>query len=752
MDRYQTIRARIRVERMRTLIEGAPATAAIGTFNAGLVVAAFWGTVPTLVLAAWFAVNAVHNLAVLLDRDWQSAGRSPWPDRRLIIRATALGATWGVLPWLVLPAVDANHLLLLGIIMAGMTAGGAIRLAVTPLAGHLFVWTLATLSATALLVHAAPLAIAQATLLVVLSLFLSRHISQHARATMRNQRTHFELTEQNDTIKMLLNDLHDQSSDWLWETDSVGCVRHASLRFSQASGLRASQLDGRNFAGLFAAGAEQLRQCLADRSVFQNLRVGIQIKSERRCWRLTGRPLYDSEGLYLGFRGVAADVTEAVMASERLSYLAHHDSLTGLANRLRLREEVETALKNGAPDETVALFLLDLDEFKSVNDTMGHPVGDELLAKVGQRLDQRFGDQFVARLGGDEFAILHRSRRGGPAPEAVAESVLQLFSEPFLVAHLELAVSASVGVALLETASSNEIDGLLGDADLALYQAKEARAGFRIFRPAMKAAAQRRHALQQLLSRAVETRALSLRYQPIVNVQTGQTVAQEALLRWHTEEFGEIGPDEFIPIAEESGLMRPIGDWVLETAIAEASGWDRPIRLAVNLSPVQFRDSCLTAVITDAMKRFAFDPRRLELEITESSFLDANEMILTTLRQLKQIGVAIVLDDFGTGYSSLSYLRDLPFDKIKIDRSFTSSMAKDAPSRAIVEAVINLGKALGMAIVAEGVEHPAQAELLRSLGCSEMQGYLISPPMAAPAAGAIVARAAWDTTRASVAA
>lgn len=268
----------------------------------------------------------------------------------------------------------------------------------------------------------------------------------------------------------------------------------------------------------------------------------------------------------------------------------------------------------------------------------------------------------------------------------------------------------------------------------------------------MKEQAQRRHALQQLLSRAIENDSLTLRYQPIVDIRTGRTVAQEALLRWNTAEFGEIGPDEFIPIAEESGLMRAIGDWVLSTAIREAAGWEQPVRLAVNLSPVQFRDSCLTVVITQAMERYGFDPRRLELEITESSFLDANEMILDTLRRLKQIGIAIVLDDFGTGYSSLSYLRDLPFDKIKIDRSFTSSMAKDEPSRAIVEAVINLARALGMAIVAEGVEHPAQVELLRSLGCSEMQGYLISPPMAAPAAGAIVASAAHHNTRGNVAA
>lgn len=288
MDRHQTIEGKIRVERMRALDEGAPATAAAVAVNSVLVVVAFWNTVPTTVLAIWFLINTAHNMAVLLDRDWQSVGRSPGPERRLIIRATVLGIAWGALPWIVLPVADTSQLVLLGIIMAGMTAGGAIRLAVVPAAGHLFVWTLATLCAGALLVHWRPFAVAEVVLLLVLSMFLSRHIRLHGRATTRNQRTRHELWEQNETIKMLLNDLHDQSSDWLWETDADGRIRHASLRFSQASSLRPSQLDGRDFAKLFATGSDELRHCIAGRSVFQNLLAGIQLKGENRCWRLPG--------------------------------------------------------------------------------------------------------------------------------------------------------------------------------------------------------------------------------------------------------------------------------------------------------------------------------------------------------------------------------------------------------------------------------------------------------------------------------
>lgn len=395
------------------------------------------------------------------------------------------------------------------------------------------------------------------------------------------------------------------------------------------------------------------------------------------------------------------------------------------------------------PGSRAALFLLDLDQFKAINDTMGHPVGDELLVAVAQRLATRFGKRdLVARLGGDEFAIFRKDETDEWDAMATSVELLSLFEQPFILSGLELAIRTSVGVAIMDNGSGVGPHELLRDADLALYQAKAEGTGYKTFEPAMNDWATRRHELQQALRLAIHRDELSLVFQPIINLSTGRIGSFEALLRWSSAEFGDVWPSEFIPIAEESGLIGAIGQWVLKEAVAEATSWPDEIAVSVNLSPVQFRSGELASSIEALLVDVGLDQRRLALEITESTFLDANETTRSTLRKLSALGIEIVLDDFGTGYSSLSYLREFHFDTVKIDRSFVRSGETDMASRAIIRAVVDLGHALDMTVTAEGIEQPEQVEMLRELGCDNAQGYLFARPVSGAEARLLIAGSA----------
>lgn len=740
MDRARQLNDRIRAEQLRKLTDEAVPTALIGTVNVALILAAFWSTASTVLLVLWAFANVLHSAVVLADRNWRTALISPWPFRRLLIRTGLLGLLWGALPWILLPGAAENHMLLLGIVIAGMIAGGAVRLAVTSSAANVFVWTMAVPSVGAIVAAGSSLAVLEAALVLSLALFLSRHIRSYSAAQTRMQRTQFELSERNDTIDLLLKDFHDQSSDWLWETDPSGRVQSPSKRFAQAAGIAADTLRGMPFVDLFLLQTDALRAHFDQRSIVRDQQVGLLADGHMRTWSITGRPVYDPDGVYLGYRGVAADVTEKVAAKDRLTYLAHHDSLTGLSNRAQLLETIDAALHSLSEGGSVTLLLLDLDQFKGINDTLGHPVGDGLLTAIGHRLKGAFGEDLVARLGGDEFAILHRSRKTKGSSEDLAAKLRAVFEPPVIFGHLELVVKASVGAAIVNEENAKDADDLLRSADLALYRAKADKSGFKLFEPAMNENAKRRYDLQENLRFAVERDELQLHYQPIVNSGSGRVISNEALLRWNSPTFGEVAPAEFVPIAEESGLMNAIGSWVLERAIRDAGNWSPDIQVSVNLSPVQFRDLTLAARIADTLARHKFDPGRLQLEITESTFLDANDTTRQALDDLRALGASIVLDDFGTGYSSLSYLREFRFDKIKIDRSFVKGMVDDPPTQAIIKTVIDLGRALGINVIAEGVEQPEQAQLLRGLGCAEAQGFLFSRPISAADLAAMLPR------------
>jgi diguanylate cyclase (GGDEF)-like protein/PAS domain S-box-containing protein len=425
------------------------------------------------------------------------------------------------------------------------------------------------------------------------------------------------------------------------------------------------------------------------------------------------------------------DITERSRADERVRHMAHHDLLTGLPNRAMFLEKTDNAAERlRRRGDMFAVLMLDLDRFKDVNDSLGHPAGDALLKDTARRLKSVLNEaEFVARLGGDEFAILQPiAADGRKEASALAERIFNVISEPYDIDGSKIVVGTSIGIALAPF-DGVEPSELMKQADLALYRQKSAgRNGHRFFDAHMTVEADARHQLMNDLRAAISGNQLELHYQLVVDVKTGDPCGAEALVRWPHPRRGNIPPSEFISLAEESGLIVPLGEWVIQTACTAAASWPPHVKVAVNLSPVQFRKGNLLDVVICALVESGLSPERLELEITESILIESHLEILPVIHQLKNLGISIALDDFGTGYSSLSYLTMFPFDKIKIDRSFVQNVMTRPECRAIISAVLALGRGLGMAITAEGVENEEQFELLSSLGVDSIQGYLFGRP------------------------
>ncbi|WP_249141035.1 MULTISPECIES: EAL domain-containing protein [Bradyrhizobium] len=429
---------------------------------------------------------------------------------------------------------------------------------------------------------------------------------------------------------------------------------------------------------------------------------------------------------------VVEDVTERRRANEKIAHMAHYDALTDLPNRSLFREQIERELEKVAQGGQFALLYIDVDEFKGINDSLGHHVGDELLKAVAGRIRSclKPGD-LIARLGGDEFAVIQTGIESSADTIAFVTRIHEAIRRPYHCLGHQLSTDASIGIALAPQ-DGTDLDQLIKNADLAMYGAKaEGRRTYRFFVPAMDASAKARLAMEQDLRQAMIDGGFELHYQPLVNLRSNEVAGCEALLRWRHPERGMVSPAEFIPVAEDTGLITELGDWVLRTACMEAASWPANIRIAVNVSPVQLKCDTLALKIAGALAASGLDPRRLELEITEAVLIRDDEAALSILHQLRAIGVRIALDDFGTGYSSLSYLKRFPFDKIKIDRCFVADIAEEGGAPVIVQAVVNIAAASHMTTVAEGVETEAQREMLRNLGCTEMQGYLFSAPKAA---------------------
>ena len=545
-----------------------------------------------------------------------------------------------------------------------------------------------------------------------------------------------ELEESADTIRLLLRDYEAESADWLWQIDQAGCLRDVCARFADAAGCEPEALEGRELAGLFKTGParELLSRRLLLRESFRDLTLEFDVGGKSRWWTLAARS-HPSGAMH----GVARDVTEARETEARVAYMAHHDVLTGLANRFLFGETLRDTLTSLRRSERAALLYLDLDKFKSINDTLGHSIGDLLLIEAAGRIANTVKKHdLVARLGGDEFAVLLTRFSERQDAVLIAERIVQAMNEPFLIEGQKLSISTSVGVAHQEGPGGSP-DDLLRRADLALYAAKgRGRACHAEFEISMEDKERERTQLEADLRIAVREGQFALYFQPLIRIVTNEIVGFETLVRWEHPRFGVVMPGEFIPIAEDTGLIMPLGEWIIRNAIAEAARWPDKQRVAINLSPLQMRSPRLVPTVLNAIAETGIDPTRIELEITESVLMHDNEANVALLHRLRELGLRISLDDFGTGYSSLNYLRSFPFDKIKIDKCFVRELETREDCRAIIRAITSLASALGMETTAEGVEREDQLNWLRDQGCTEVQGYLTGRPMPAAAAAALI--------------
>ena len=518
-----------------------------------------------------------------------------------------------------------------------------------------------------------------------------------------------------------------------------GRIVDANEAMTELVGLRPDQLVGKHLLDICADSAQvKVRRLLEALSTASDDDTQKRTMTEMELRHTDGRSIpVEALGRVLQYEATNArvvamrDISERKAAEARIRHMAHHDSLTGLPNRSLFHDRLNQALARGNRDaSTVAVLCLDLDRFKNVNDLSGHSIGDELLRQVAERLNNSIrADDTVARLSGDEFAVIQVGVSHPDGPAVLGERLLKAINEPFDLDGQQILIGTSIGIALYPGDGENG-EALVRAADTALYRAKEAGRGtFRFFEAEMDLRLQARRHLERDLRQALAGNQLEVHYQPLVDCDQVKVLGFEALVRWTHPERGAISPVEFIPLAEECGLIMPLGTWVLRTACREAATWPEDTIVAVNISPAQFRHADLANEVLTILEQTALAPHRLELEITEGVLIEDTERTLDTLNTLKKAGVRISLDDFGTGYSSLSYLHRFPFDKIKIDRSFIWAMEKNPDSMSIVRTVIALGRSLRITVTAEGVETAQQLQLLQSEHCDQAQGFLLGRPL-----------------------
>jgi diguanylate cyclase (GGDEF)-like protein/PAS domain S-box-containing protein len=703
------------------------------------------GTIELAVMLVWGAL-----LIAGLYQGWAlEKGFSDFSQRAMrrgeLLRYTAISAILAIL-WaglLIHAALTAPIIDLLALI--GVTAivvtSSALTLSAPPL-GTVVLIAITTIGGTAAMTLAGRPDLGILPLLYAMTSIYGT--VEKSRAFLSARIAQAGMQEKAEVVSLLLREHEESSADWLWEIDTRRRLRAVSPRFAYALGRTPAEANGKPFVELLAgedwsAGSlnhslHDLAERLKRKESFSALLVEVRVGGQKRSWELSGTPLRDEQQRYIGFRGVGSDVTEQREYSEKISFLARYDTLTALPNRLQLHERLSEALRYSAQWRgKCAFMMLDLDRFKAVNDTLGHLLGDQLLAEVAKRLQRLCGEQAICgRLGGDEFGIVIRELPGMPFLNGLARNIINSLTDPFQIDGNTLYIGTSVGSAV-GPRDGDTVEELMRNADLALYEAKANGGGEHcVYQPSLHAAAEEQRRIEIALRHALEREELHLQYQPIVHATHEHIVSFEALVRWQSSEHGPVSPAKFIPIAEDTRLIVPIGEWVLRTACLQATEWPDSTMVNVNVSPAQLLQPSFVQLVAEVLSETGLPARRLEIEVTESVFLADANVARQTLEGILELGCSVALDDFGTGYSSLGYLRTLRFSTIKVDRLFVKGASQgNRESLAIINAVVAMSESLGMTTTAEGVETAEEAQLIRAMGCTKIQGFHFGRPMPA---------------------
>jgi len=703
----------------------------------------FVGHVMVLVLAGWFASLAgALYYGARFDRSLGDADRRRMSREEINAQSISnaiVAVVWAVPILFFAPLAPLVARLELWTIVALLMTATAVVVPAVPLGTIIFTGIVGGLTVAEFAInglwHIAMISLAFMIIVVLGTI-------EGARTYLASRVAEAGMLEKSEVVSLLLREFEEGEADWLWQVDTSRRVRSVSPRFAFALGLDPEDIESKPIiqliagdaweSGQFPSSLHDLAERLKRRESFSNLLVRVTIKGRQRWWELSGTPKLDENGVFEGFRGVGSDVTEQRESADKIAQLARYDTLTGLPNRLMLTEAMADAMRYAEQWRTRCAFLMiDLDRFKAVNDTLGHIVGDQLLARVSARLKELVTEnELCGRLGGDEFAIVIRDASDMGRVEKVAAAVIDRLSQPYEVDHHTLYVGASVGSAVGPRDGST-VETLMRNADLALYRSKDAGGGKHFtYEPALHAHAEERRRLEFSLRRALERNEMLLHYQPVVDADSESVVSFEALLRWQSAEHGFVSPAKFIPLAEDTRLIVPIGEWVLREACREAVSWPSHIKVAVNVSGEQLLDPQFASTVVSALAVTGLPASRLEIEVTESIFLRDASAARGTLEQIMGLGCSIALDDFGTGYSSLGYLRKLRFSTIKVDRSFVQGAAQgNRESLAIIRAVVAMAESLGVTTTAEGVETESELDVVKNLGCNKIQGFYYGRPM-----------------------
>lgn len=717
-------------DRIEENLRHAPIAVLGGVLNAAVVVLSMSSVQHPLICLLWFSlVTAVawaryRLYRVRSESEWTNI--RPYTDRMWIHgMALASGLLWGVGIAAAASVAGTREFVVIAILSGGMLGASLLTFATMAWAAILFMAPICV--GTIIAWRIFPGANVWIGTLFCLSylVILGKGAFERQRDFRQSVLAGRQLRDTRDTIQLLLKDFEAQTSDWLWTLDRHGRISDASARFQNAAGRTARELNNMVFTQLFDACSSRnaLERHVHEGTGFRDITISLTIDGVRRWWLLSAQPTAS------GMRGVASDISAQKHAEAKVQHMAHHDALTNLANRSLFNESLQQALEGRGRDAEVAVLCLDLDRFKSINDTMGHPAGDKLLCEVARRIENALRKRdLVARLGGDEFAILLRGPHARKAASTAAARIITALKAPYRIDDQDVLSSTSVGIAFRDSYSTSAAE-LMKQADLALYAAKaNGRAQFAFFQQGMDEIAASRRELEMDMRAALDGEGFELFYQPVVDVRTEEVVAYEGLMRWRHPQLGLVMPGQFIPLAEETGLITRLGEFAIRRACEELPNWPAHCTIAINLSPAQLRASRFVERFHAILSEHRVDVGRIELEITENIFMQDHLGHIEALRHIRALGVRVALDDFGTGYSSLNYLRAFPFDTIKIDKSFVQGLEEEDGTLPIVRAVIALARALNMTTTAEGVENAEQFAILRREGCDRAQGFYFAPP------------------------